>query len=711
MTTTKHPKRAAIIGIDGANYDAVKPLVEAGRLPNLAKLFREGTVFPNALSPYPNTTGSLWATIATGAWPGTHGVTDMSYHVTGEPVDHWHSGFTSDGVEAETIWEAVCRAGKKAIVLKYTGSWPPRDPDVSMIDGGGGRPFWGGSILELSHSQLFTTEVTPNATQITTAPAQGWASLPQSAKPVLEFRFEYRTGTGEIPDFLQFEGEQVVRSDPLELWGLLYARGSAGYDTVTLGSSKDMSEAWATLSPGQWSETLEETFCISGGGHRGSFRILCDVLDADSGTFSLYFTQVYPTDSFTQPPELGRTLVEEFGAYVNHPGYSAHAMGWIGDEAFLELMDYQARWLTRAGRHLMQTCEWDLFAMQVHSIDFANHEFLLPHTASQEEKADKLRLLERAYESVDRMVGGLVDAVGEDTLVCVVSDHGATANEAPEVFVNEILADAGLLSYQGASGDEVRPPVDRTKTIAEQQRCGYIYLNLRGRDPHGIVRPEDYEEGRDSVIEALRAYREPVTGRNPFAMILRKEYARCLGLYDRLGRDIGDVVYALLPEFDHEHGRQLPCATLGGQGLNPLLLFGGPGIAKGRELERNAWLVDVVPTIAHAMGWPMPTEAEGAVLYQMFDGHESRHPRPAFMARQQEGMQEIGRQHAAEEPASSEPVPATTTAPAGARPQASEAEPVPETVEELRRALEDARAEAAKWKRAYEQYHRITHGN
>ena len=100
-------QRAVLLGVDGANYEAIRPLLSQGRLPHLQRLINEGTLCANALSPYPNTTGSLWATIATGAWPGTHGVTDMSYHVTGEPLDHWHSGFGSDAVEAETLWEAA----------------------------------------------------------------------------------------------------------------------------------------------------------------------------------------------------------------------------------------------------------------------------------------------------------------------------------------------------------------------------------------------------------------------------------------------------------------------------------------------------------------------------------------------------------------------------------------------------------------------------
>ena len=111
------------------------------------------------------------------------------------------------------------------------------------------------------------------------------------------------------------------------------------------------------------------------------------------------------------------------------------------------------------------------------------------------------------------------------------------------------------------------------------------------------------------------------------------------------------------------------------------------------------------------MDWPMPTEAEGAVLYQMFDGHVSRFPRPEFMRRQQEHLRKVQERCAAERSEPKTIVPAAVAEPAEQAQEASEEGPIPETVEELKGALRDARAEAARWKRAYEQYHRITHGN
>ena len=60
--------RAVLIGLDGANYEAIRPLISEGRLPHLQQLISQGTLCKNALAPYPTLTGSNWATIATGAW-------------------------------------------------------------------------------------------------------------------------------------------------------------------------------------------------------------------------------------------------------------------------------------------------------------------------------------------------------------------------------------------------------------------------------------------------------------------------------------------------------------------------------------------------------------------------------------------------------------------------------------------------------------------
>lgn len=699
-------KKMVMIGIDGANYGGMRQLLETGRLPNLRNLIRGGVLCENALSSYPTLTGSNWATIATGAWPGTHGVTDMSYHVTGEPIDYWHSGFTSEAIEAETIWEAAVRQGKKAIVLKYPGAGPVRDNRVIMVDGGSGRPFWGGSFLEISHSQLFSTLPLPNSQPLKLRPAKDWKNSPKSSRPPLAAEFNLVGESGNVPDELHFKGLKTRHTDPIKLHLLLVA-GNEGYNTLYLCLGKDVSAALCVLQNNQWSPTMIWDFRVGKKTLRGGVRIKAQQVDPSSGDVMLYFAQIYPVDTFTHPGDIGTQLVARFGAHVNHPGFSEFAMGWFDDESFFELMDYQNQWLASAACYLTEKYAWDLFAMQTHCIDFAAHAWMPRRGWTKEQCVKGLEKMARCYESVDRMVGKILSAVGDNVFVCVVSDHGETPTPGREVFVNPILAEAGLLTFEEGAASSDRLRVDWQKTQAVSQRCSFIYLNLAGREPEGIVPLEKYKQVRQRVIDALMAYREPESGENPFAMILCKEDAYMLGIFDSLGRDIGDVVYALRPEFDHEHGRQLPAATLDGHTIKPLLVFRGPGVKKGLILKRPVWLVDVAPTVCAATGLFLPSESEGAVLRQIFTDHKTIFPRQKMLKKQRERMLEFASR--TEKPSLS--AKQDFHAPAEAEEKTPAEEPIPETVPELQAALKMARQEAKHWKDSYNKYHRITHGN
>ena len=716
--------KAVLIGLDGANPGKILSLVGLGRLPNIARLIERGTLCANALAPYPTLTGSNWQTIATGAWPGTHGVTDMSYHVTGEPLQAWHSGFKSTACEAEYLWEAAARAGKRSILLKYTGSWPPRGVSGVQVDGGGGRPFWGGSMLELSHGLLFSTDPYPNGVGLALRPAHGWQG---GTAGCLETELVVEPTTGNIPDFLQFDGEELAVGERKIFQLLLRPNGC-----VAFCDQKDTRTAIADVCPGEWSDTIVTTFTVAGAQQRGMFRIKVLKAAAADSALTVYVTQIYPVDAFCSPATIGSDLVERFGCYINHPGFSEAAMGWFDDapQTFIELIEMQNDWLGRAAEYLMATQDWDLLMMQAHTIDFANHLYMPHHDTEPSERVANEQLLDRCYASVDGLVGRLTARLGPEVLVILVSDHGATPSPEPEVFANDILAQAGLLVYEESDDTAaVRRKVDMQQTQAVQQRSPYIYVSLAGRDPGGIVSAEAYENVREQIIDSLYRYREPHTGRAPFSLVLRKEDARLLGLWDSHGRDIGDIVYALNPEFDHEHGRQLPTARLSGHDMRPLVLFSGGTVQQGRTLERNVWLVDVVPTVATALGWPVPVDADGAVVYQAFSAELSER-RPASNATAT-GPPETRLTSSPSASATANKIVAALRGELVEREQRiseltaelaqhkveaeaigpSQASGSGDEAATLRRELEQARLEAKRWKTAYERYHRITHKN
>ncbi len=77
---------------------------------------------------------------------------------------------------------------------------------------------------------------------------------------------------------------------------------------------------------------------------------------------------------------------------------------------------------------------------------------------------------------------------------------------------------------------------------------------------------------------------------------------------------VGDVVYGITGYGPDQHGCHVPTAQYGIGDLHGLFLLSGPNIKKGVLLERTVWILDLVPTICYLTGWPVPAQAEGAVI-------------------------------------------------------------------------------------------------
>ena len=78
-------RRVFLIGIDGATWDVMDPLLKAGRLPNLAALIDEG-VRASLKSMIPTRSPALWTTIATGKDFDEHGISDFTEVVRDDGV-------------------------------------------------------------------------------------------------------------------------------------------------------------------------------------------------------------------------------------------------------------------------------------------------------------------------------------------------------------------------------------------------------------------------------------------------------------------------------------------------------------------------------------------------------------------------------------------------------------------------------------------------
>ena len=82
---------------------------------------------------------------------------------------------------------------------------------------------------------------------------------------------------------------------------------------------------------------------------------------------------------------------------------------------------------------------------------------------------------------------------------------------------------------------------------------------------------------------------------------------------------VGDVVYALHPEFDGAHGKQLPSVSFGMAGQHSAFVIAGAGIKQTGLLTKQVRSIDVAPTICYLTGVPMPMQVEGGVVYEALE--------------------------------------------------------------------------------------------
>jgi len=126
-------KQTVLIGIDGATFAILDPLIVHGVMPFLKEFIASG-VRAELRSVIPPLTPPAWTSLVTGRSPGQHGVFDFFRK---EAADSQHICFmTARDVGCETIWEVVDRHGLRATVLNFPLTFPPPRINGHVVPGG-----------------------------------------------------------------------------------------------------------------------------------------------------------------------------------------------------------------------------------------------------------------------------------------------------------------------------------------------------------------------------------------------------------------------------------------------------------------------------------------------------------------------------------------------------------------------------------------------
>jgi len=622
--------RVMVIGLDGMMAKMVRRFAEEGIIPNIARLTRKGTL-TRMIPAVPAQTPTNWATIGTGAYPGTHEIVVWGTHETGKPLDeHFQNeAMSSNLCRAEYFWEAASRQGLASLLVNYVG-YPPTCKRTTFIEWAQGPVA---CHFQISPPGAYKHPKPEGLCEpIELKPASGWVNLPASRRKPLEAEIAVKP----------------IRSDNVTSFNIaVVAAGSNRYDTVLVSPSKDARDA-VGCTRGEWTDWLVRPFHVGTRSIEGTVRFKLIELSATAARFWLYRSQVYPTGQFTYPPALGAELTRHCGPFVHEAAWQArHVWKLCDDETCEQSLSYHAEWVGKAVRYLWDKLDVRVYYQHMHLLDTLNHYYLSSVDPTgiaygRIPQRTGWAAMRQGYRMVDAMVGAVTKAVGPDTLVAVCSDHGDVPNRRAVSLLN-FFRQRGWLKLKRGPGGKLQ--IDFSKTKVFLVGC-HMWINLKGRDPDGCVKPSEYEAFRSEVIDALVDLKDPQNGKRVMGLVLSREDAAILGMY---GEAAGDIVFYYSQHYrwsgsevfnlgikdvvwddpgGANHGCQPPGCQTNVSDNAAALVLSGPGVRKGYVRDDGAvppmFTADLVPTLAHLSGIEPPRHAEGKIIRDLLVGHRGK---------------------------------------------------------------------------------------
>jgi len=122
-------RKLVLIGLDGATFSVLRPLIDAGVMPTIGRMMREGASGP-LMSTHPPVTCPAWPTMYTGVNPGKHGVFSFTCRGAGRP----HTASLLD-VKSPTMWELLSAAHRRCAVMNVPITYPAQELHGVMLSG------------------------------------------------------------------------------------------------------------------------------------------------------------------------------------------------------------------------------------------------------------------------------------------------------------------------------------------------------------------------------------------------------------------------------------------------------------------------------------------------------------------------------------------------------------------------------------------------
>jgi len=391
--------------------------------------------------------------------------------------------------------------------------------------------------------------------------------------------------------------------------------------------------------------------------------------------------------NYTFPKELQR----ELEARVRYKVAPEHWRGRAYAHQWLQGLKEGLLARKEATLYLMRKYDWDFLMVHFMETDSVQHQMWhlidgQPRIKYRTSPVGSNPILE-IYKLADAAIGDILQQA-RDATVFVISDHGFGPLHH-NVYLNNWLLQQGYLALKrnpstllkgvafraGLTQENLFPLAERCGILNKNSslsvsqihdrlskfflatqnidwkrtraysygNVGQIYLNLVGREPQGCVEPQEAEKLIHEIIGKLREFVNPVTGERVIKEIYRKEeiYSGDLSLAPDILFLPADGYMAIgTSEFVSNKSISPSFAGSGWHRMEGVFIGAGPQIKKGPV--RGMKLIDLFPTIAYAMGLPIPPDLDGRVTDALFKEEFLAHQAKTFVPQEAPAPNEGG---------------------------------------------------------------------
>lgn len=324
---------------------------------------------------------------------------------------------------------------------------------------------------------------------------------------------------------------------------------------------------------------------------------------------------------YTWPTTLKReinSIVDEY--MVDVKGFRTDDKQWLLDQIY-KMTDNRFKVV----RYLLKHKPWDLFFMVEMGVDRIHHGFwayMDPEHHRYQPGHPFEAAIHDYYVHIDRLIGEALEFIDRDkTAVWIVSDHGAKTMVGGFCF-NEWLIRQGYLTLNKPPSPGQKFTTDqvdwsRTKAWGEGGYYGRLFLNVKGREPQGIIENSDYQTIRNELvarIEELADHEGKKMGNRAYMPEDIYDKVNCISpdlvviFGDLRWRSVGSIGHEKLYSFENDTGPDdANHAQMG------LYLYNHPSLTPRGRMD-GPTLYDVAPTIIGTMGLPIPDDMKGNQL-------------------------------------------------------------------------------------------------